>query len=144
MNTLSIEENDRYLNATLCHICKRIYQPFIDSDPNFRKVRDHDHITGKFIDAAHDICNRLRRVVYEIPVFFHNFRGYDSHLIIHALAKYPNRELNVIGQTMEKYMQIVWGKNIVFRDSLLFLNFSLDSLVKSLCKSVSNDEDFVE
>ena len=40
MNTLSIEENDRYLNNTLCHICKRIYQPFIDSDPNFRKVRD--------------------------------------------------------------------------------------------------------
>ena len=107
MNSLSFEENNRYLNATLCHICKRIYQPFIDSDPNFRKVRDYNHITGKFIDAAHDICNRLRLVVYEIPVFFHNFKGYDSHLIIHALAKYPNRELNVIGQTMEKYMQIV-------------------------------------
>ena len=75
---------------------------------------------------------------------FHNFRGYDSHLIIHALAKYPNRELNVIGQTMEKYIQIVWGTNIVFRDSLLFLNFSLDSLVKSLGKSVSTEKDFVE
>ena len=36
------------------------------------------------------------------------------------------------------------GKNIVFRDSLLFLNFSLDSLVKSLNKSVSNEDDFVE
>ena len=45
---------------------------------------------------------------------------------------------------MEKYMQIVWGKNIVFRDSLLFLNFSLESLVKSLGKSVSSEEDFVE
>ena len=128
----------------MCHICKRIYQQFIDSDPNFRKVRDHDHITKKFIDAAHDICNRLRRVVYEIPVCFHNFQGYDSHLIIYALAKYPNRELNVIGQTMEKYMQIVWGKNILFRDSLLFVNFSLDSLIKSLIKSVSHEKDFVE
>ena len=49
-----------------------------------------------------------------------------------------------MGQTMEKYMQIVWSKNIVFRDSLLFLYFSLDSLVKSLVKSVSNEEDFVE
>ena len=112
MNTLSIEENDRFMKATLCHICIRQYQPFIESDPNFRKVRDHDHITGNFIDAAHDICNRLRRVVYEIPVFFHNFRGYDLHLIVHALAKYPYRELNVIGQTMEKYMQIFCGVKI--------------------------------
>ena len=35
MNTLFIEKTDRYLNASLCHICKRIYQPFIDSDFNF-------------------------------------------------------------------------------------------------------------
>ena len=42
---LSIEENDRFIQATLCHICKRIYQPFIENDPNSRKVRNHDHIT---------------------------------------------------------------------------------------------------
>ena len=72
--TLSIEEKDRFLKATLCHICKRIYQPFIDNDFNFRKVRDHDHITKKCIDSANGICYRLRRVVYESPVFFHNFR----------------------------------------------------------------------
>ena len=142
MNTLSIEENYHYLNATLCHIFIRIYQPFIDSDPNFRNVRDHDHITGKFIDTAHDICNRLSRVVYEIPVMFHNFREYDSHLINHAFAKYPNRELNVIGQTMEKYMQIVWEKYCIKRFSF-FLNFSLDLLVKLLIKSVSTEKDSV-
>ena len=45
---------------------------------------------------------------------------------------------------MEKYMQIVWGKNIVLKDSLLFLNFSLDSRIKSLVKSISNKQDFVE
>ena len=32
----------------------------------------------------------------------------------------------------------------MFRDSLLFLNFSLDSLVKSLVKSVSSEKDFDE
>ena len=58
------------------------------------------------------------------------------------MAKYPNREINVIGQTMEKYMQIVWANHILFRDSLLFLNLSLDSLVKSLVKSVSSEKHF--
>ena len=37
---------------------------------------------------------------------------------------------------MEKYLQVQWGPNIVFRDSLKFTTFSLDSLVKSLAKTV--------
>ena len=36
---------------------------------------------------------------------------------------------------MEKYLQIVWGENIVFRDSLQFLFCSLDALSGSLAKS---------
>ena len=35
---------------------------------------------------------------------------------------------------MKKYLQVQWGPNIVFRDSLQFLT-SLDSLVKSLAKT---------
>ena len=41
--------------------------------PNDRKVADHDHVTRYYFGAAHDECNRKRRVVYDIPVFFHNF-----------------------------------------------------------------------
>ena len=36
---------------------------------------------------------------------------------------------------MEKYLQVQWGLNIVFRDSLHFLTSSLDSLVKSFAKT---------
>ena len=36
---------------------------------------------------------------------------------------------------MEKYLQMQWGLNIVFLDSLQFLTFSLDSLVMSLAKT---------
>ena len=36
---------------------------------------------------------------------------------------------------MEKYLQIQWGDNIVFRDSLQFLFSSLDALSGSLAKS---------
>ena len=41
----------------------------------------------------------------------------------------------MIGQNLEKYLQVQWGPNIVFRHSLQFLTSSLDSLVKSLAKT---------
>eukprot|EP01044_Picomonas_judraskeda_P046439 COSAG03_NODE_25918_length_262_cov_1.276074_1_plen_80_part_00 len=48
------------------------------------KVRDHDHLTGKYRGAAHNSCNleegKKRTRHYTIPVFFHNLKGYDSHL----------------------------------------------------------------
>ena len=118
--------------ATVCHICHLVERPFIDGDPNLRKVRDHDHITGYYLGAAHDVCNRRRRVVFDIPIFIHNFRGYDSHLIVTALKAHPERTMTVIGQNMERYFQLRWGKNLAFRDSLMFLSNSLESLVQSL------------
>jgi len=99
------------------------------------KVRDHDHVTGFFLRAAHRQCNIQRPVNYKIPIFFHNFRGYDSHLIVHEFALRPDRELKVIGQNMEKYLQVEWGKNIMFRDSLMFFQNSLEQLASSLAKS---------
>ena len=36
---------------------------------------------------------------------------------------------------MEKYFQVQWGPNIVFREFQQFLISSLDSLVKSLAKT---------
>jgi hypothetical protein len=35
---------------------------------------------------------------------------------------------------MEKYLQIQWGKNIVFRDSLQFICSSLDAFASFLAK----------
>ena len=93
---------------------------------------DHDHFTGQYLGAAHSFCNLQRRKTLKIPVFFHNFRGYDSHFIAQAFGEFKDVEIKVIAQSMEKYMQVEWGKHIVFRDSLQFLNASLDSLVKSL------------
>ena len=68
-------------------------------------------------------------------MFFHYFRGYDSHLIVHEFPNIQDRKLKVIGQNMEKYLRMQWGPNIVFRDSLQFLTSSFDSLVKSLAKT---------
>ena len=75
-----------------------------------------------------------RPISFKIPVFFHNFRGYNAHLIVHEFGKRPDREIKVIGQNMEKYLQVEWGLNIVFRDSLQFLPASLKQLATSLAK----------
>ena len=43
----------KYENAKYCHICKKVF----GETKKQRKVRDHDHYTGKFRGAAHSIRN---------------------------------------------------------------------------------------
>ena len=50
------------------------------------------------------------------------------------MATYAGRAIKPIGQNMERYLQIKWGKNMVFRDSLQFLAQSHRTLVDSLAK----------
>ncbi|VVC41594.1 Ribonuclease H-like domain [Cinara cedri] len=48
-------------------------QMFIeDLEDNVKKVRDHNHLTGKYRGAAHSICNLNYKVPRFIPLFFHN------------------------------------------------------------------------
>ena len=90
-----------FKKATDCHIC---HKPFNETDFNKRKVLDHDHFTGKIMGAAHSDCNLQRRKSFQIPVFFHNFRGYDSHFIVQAFSDFPEIPIKPIAQTMEKYL----------------------------------------
>ena len=61
----------------------------------------------------------------------HNLRGYDSHLIFKELNKF-NSGVSVITNGLEKYMGFTLNKNIIFIDSMSFMNSSLDKLVKNL------------
>ena len=108
MRPLSRQKLTDHYNAVVCCIYRRQNRPFDPTSANDGTVADHDHLTGFYIGAEHDECNRKRRVVYDISVFCHNFRGYDSHLIVTALsdAQYRGRTIEVIGQNMERYMQI--------------------------------------
>ena len=58
-------------------------------------------------------------------------RGYDSHLIFSELNKF-NVKISVIPNVLEKYMAFFLGKNLVFIDSMQFMNSSLYKLVKNL------------
>ena len=112
-----------------CWICKKR----IDNDGE--KVRDHCHITSKFRGAAHWSCNINFQLTEKVPVICHNLKGYDSHLIFSELNKFDVK-INVITNVLEKYMAFFLGKNLVFIDSMQFMNFSVDKLDKKL-----SDED---
>ena len=113
-----------------CHICKK---PF--NADHTDKVREHDHVTVQYRGAAHKWCYiRLPRTC-KITIFFHNFRGYDSHFIVMAMKDYPRVDIKVIGQGMEKYLTISLGKYLVFKDSLQFLGSSLATLDKNQKKT---------
>ena len=75
-----------------------------------------------FRGAAHWSCN--------INIF-HNLRCYDSHLIFCKLNKFDVK-INVIPDGLEKYMTFFLRKNLVFIDSIQFMNPGLDKLVKIL------------
>ena len=68
--------NDKmaYDNSTLCNIC--------NEELGKDRVRHHCHLSGKFRDAAHEVCNRKYKVPMFLPVVYHNLSGYDSHLFI--------------------------------------------------------------
>ena len=132
MKRMNAQKREEYENATQYYICRHA---FAEDDPKGPKVREHDHITGFFLGAAHRQCNLERPVSFRIPVFFLNFRGYDAHLIVHEFGKRPEREIKVIGQNIAKYLQVEWGKNMVFSDSLQFLPASLEQLTALLAKT---------
>ena len=100
------------------------------------KVRDHDHRKRKYRGAAHNICimNCKQRSSSFVPIFFHNFSGYDCHLIFEELlteAYNQNYNPTLIPKSLENYVSVQVGC-LSFLDSYRFLSSSLDILVKSL------------
>ena len=67
---------------------------------------------------------------YKIPVFLHNLKNYDSHLIIERANELSqNGRIDVIALNSEKFITFS-VKNLCFKDSFSFLSSSLDKLVK--------------
>ena len=128
--------------ADECYLCKKKFD-------NKVLVRDHNHITGKYRGAACNICNLNYKYKFletdktkllEVPIIFHNLRGYDSHLIIKNV---PNKykKLVVIPNNMEKYMAFHIN-NFKFIDSFQFCASSLESLVNNLKDKQNSENNF--
>ena len=153
------EDKEKFEAASACHICKKDFVRAclhchneeeenedelsciicLDNYNIDTIVRDHCHILGHFRGAAHRACNLkygIDRRRWKLPIFFHNLRGYDGHLLIRAV-KERHGKVRVIPNNIEKYMAISIGR-VQFLDSLQFTMKSLDDLVTTM-----DDADFV-
>ena len=119
---------------------------------NFRDaVKDHCHMTGAYHGAAHNECSlkmRIKPKTDQIPVVFHNLRGYDAHHLMQAMSNLQ-KEVKCVANNMEKYITFSDG-GLRFIDSLNFLQGSLDSLVRATPKeslkitsTISNGSDLL-
>ena len=61
-----------YKKANECYIC---HKPFAEANFKYKKVVDHDHVSGKILGAAHSLCNLQRQAPFRTPIFFHNAQG---------------------------------------------------------------------
>ena len=138
------DQKRAHQQSSKCYICSTEF------DDDVQKIVEHDHLTSEYRGAACQECNtKMRLKRNHLPVFFHNLRGYDGHLLCEsAFSKKQEWELSVIPQTKEKYLgmtakfvvdkynnkgqEVVVKMSITFKDSVQFLSASLDNLVKCL------------
>ena len=69
---------------------------------NTDKVRDHCHVTGKLIGAAHNKCNINFRLPRKLPNIFRNLQGYDGHIVFKELNNF-DVDIAVISKGIDKY-----------------------------------------
>ncbi|GBN99917.1 hypothetical protein AVEN_148076-1, partial [Araneus ventricosus] len=121
---------EEFQKATHCNLCKK----WLGKD----RVRDHDHLSGKYRQALHNKCNLQLKQRKMIPCIFHNLRNYDGHLIMQGLGKLQDHQVDVIPNNMEKYISFSIRRRkenpvtLQFVDSFQFLNTSLQKLVENL------------
>lgn len=139
-------EKLHYEGATHCWICEK---PLLNGD----KVLDHCHFTGKYRGPAHSYCNLkatdLTGGEYELPVFFHNFRGYDSYHLIKAIGSFwKNMKISCLAKSLFKFSTISIGTTFKrsdqlfkFVDSASFLQASLEKNTRMLLDSCQNEGD---
>ena len=98
MKRVSPVQQEEHRNATNCYLCQK---QFNENEETARKHADHCHITGEYRGPACQYCNmnNLSLKGIELPIFFHNRKGYDMH---HIIKEVQDRKVDVIGTSKEK------------------------------------------
>ena len=118
------EDCEAFEEATECEECGKVF------DETVPKCRDHHHLSGTFRGTLCNNCNLQKKNLRFIPLYCHNFSGFDSHLILRSLDIDQNR-FKTLSRNTEKIITMTLGK---FRliDSSSFMPESLENLVSNL------------
>ncbi|KAE9526272.1 hypothetical protein AGLY_013903 [Aphis glycines] len=126
--TMTKEEEKTHQECNTCNLCKCILV-------SGEKVRDHNHLTGKFRLTLCSKCNLELQQPKFVPVFFHNLFNYDSHFIVTELG-FDTESISVIPNSEEKFIyfpkHISSKFTIRFIDTFRFMASSLSSLAENL------------
>ena len=76
MKPLSPVQQEEHFTTSKCYLCQK---QFDENEETSRKHADHCHITGVYRGPACQYCtmNKLSLKGLELPIFFHNLKGYD-------------------------------------------------------------------
>jgi hypothetical protein len=136
MDALTPEQAEEAAAVKECYLCR------CPLSADRHKVRDHDHLTGKFLGYAHSWCNLRRRERISMTCFAHNFSGYDSHFLVRAFRKMPEllARLQAIPLNTQRFKAFCVDRKVWFVDSLAFLSDSLANLTGML--AAGGEEEF--
>ena len=128
-----------------CYLCNKHLEK--------EKIIQHNKLNGEIKGVS---CVKCINDINEFPIFFHNGSGYDFHFITEELLKNETeyKKVKVLPKDNENYISITFGDNyssLIFKDSLRFLQSSIDNLSKTLndkqykiLKSELNNEELFE
>ena len=136
IKSLSFKEFQKFNSATRCDIC---HTKFDKNDRLKCKNLDHCHYTNKYRSASCTMCNLLNRSQNHIPIYFHNFSGYDSKLLLSMISK--NTKMRVTPRCLFSNLQKIRSltyNSYKFKDSIEHLPSSLSKLVQELNNPYQN------
>ena len=100
---MTAQDRRRFDNTTHC-ICGKLF------DELTVKCRDHDHFTSRFRGALCGNCNLQKKNLLFIPLYAHNLRKFDSHLLIKAKSD-KSIPMNTLSNNREQIITMSLGNN---------------------------------
>ena len=133
---IETEETKRnFAEATSCHICDKPLDIVGVGGKFYRDAcRDHCHISGKYLGAAHQRCNLKRLEKRRIYLYAHNLTSYDEHMVMKILGEMEGlTSIDALPANGQKYRTIRFN-SFILCDSLAFMQAPLSELADDLQK----------